>query len=106
MYVKLVIYVPKEDKDKILKKLFSLGAGNFGNYDSYSFVNEGTTTFRALDNSAPTKGKKNKITKIKEVRIETICKENEYALIIKEIRKIHPYEEPAICVYKIEDLSL
>ncbi|MEK6920431.1 MAG: divalent cation tolerance protein CutA [Nanoarchaeota archaeon] len=106
MYVKLVIYVPKKDKDKMLEKLFSLGAGHFGNYDSYSFVNEGTTTFRALDTANPAKGKKNKITKVKEVKIETICKENEYQLIIKEIRKLHPYEEPAICAYKIEDLSL
>jgi hypothetical protein len=106
MYVKLIIYAPKKDKDKILQKLFSLGAGHFGNYDSYSFVSEGTTTFRALDSANPANGRKKKIIKVKEVKIETICKENEYQMIIKEIRKIHTYEEPAFCVYKIEDLSL
>ncbi len=106
MYVKLVVYVPKKDKEKILEKLFSLGAGHFGNYDSYSFVSEGTTTFRALKGANPVKGKKNKIVKLKEVKIETICKENEYQMIIKEIRKIHPYEEPAFCVYRIEDLTI
>ncbi len=106
MYVKLIIYVPKNDKDNILKKLFELGVGSFNNYDSYSFVSEGTTTYRPLTNATPSKGKKNKMIKIKEVRIETICKENEYQMILQEIRKIHSYEEPAVCVHPLTDLSL
>ncbi len=106
MYVKLVVYAPKKDKDTILKKLFSLGAGKFKNYDSYSFVSEGTTTYRALAGAKPSFGKKNKMIKVKEVRIETICKELDYQRIVQEIRKIHPYEEPALCVYKISDLSI
>ena len=106
MYVKLIIYVPKKDTDMILKKLFQVGAGKFKNYDCYSFVSEGTTTFRALKDANPTTGKKNKITKVKEARIETICKETEYQYIIEEIKKVHPYEEPAFCVYPLFDAAL
>ncbi len=106
MYVKLIVYTPEKDKDKILKKLFSLGAGKFKNYDSYSFVSEGITTYRALKEAKPSFGKKNKITKVKEARIETICKQSEYKKIVQEIRKVHPYEEPALSVYKISDLSV
>ncbi len=106
MYVKLLIYVPKKQKDNVLKRLSELGAGRFGNYDSYSFVREGVTTFRPLNHANPSLGKKNKKVTVKEVCIETICQENEFALILQELRKIHPYEEPAFCVYKILDLSL
>ena len=106
MYVKLIIYAPKKEKGNILKRLFQLGAGKFKNYDCYSFVSEGITTFRALENAQPKIGTKNKIREVKEVRIETICRESEYQHIIEEIKKIHPYEEPAFCVYPLFDAAL
>lgn len=106
MYVKLVVYTPLKHKEEILRKLFSLGAGKLGNYDSYSFVSEGITTYRALKGATPSLGKKSKMVKVREVRIETVCKEKDYKKIVQEIRKLHPYEEPAICVFQIKDLSI
>lgn len=101
-----MVYVPKKQHKKVMNRLFELGAGRFGNYDSYSFVREGVTTFRPLTDAKPRKGKKQQLVRVKEVCVETICKENEFAFILQELRKIHPYEEPAFCVYKILDLSL
>lgn len=105
-YVKLIVYAPEEYKEKMLQTLFAAGAGKFKDYDCYSFVSEGTTTFRALKNAQQRIGEKGKITTVKEVRIETICKKSAYKHILEEIRKVHPYEEPAVCVYTIDDLSL
>ncbi len=106
MYVKLIVYIPKEHKEHILKTLFAAGAGKFRNYDSYSFVSEGTTTYRALKDEQQKIGEKGKITTVEEVRIETVCKKTDYLRILEEIKKIHPYEEPAVCVYMLEDISL
>lgn len=99
--VKIVIYVPKSSANKIREILAKTGCGKLGNYDSCSFSTSGTGRFRPLSGSKPYLGKQGKIEKVEEERIETICPEENVEKVILEIKKAHPYEEPAIDIYPL-----
>ena len=60
---KIEFYIPKDYKENTLKKLFKIGAGKIGNYDSCSFQIEGLGTFRPDNNASPFIGKKNKFSR-------------------------------------------
>lgn len=99
--VKLVIYVPVTHADKIRETLAKAGAGHIGNYDSCSFSVRGVGRFRGLEGSNPTIGEPGKLEEVEEERIETICAEEKAGAILEAIKKVHPYEEPAIDVYPL-----
>ena len=100
-YVKIVVYVPVADGDKLRDALSVTGCGHIGNYDSCSFTTRGIGRFRGLEGSNPSVGKKGIIEEVEEERIETICRRDKVSEVIMEIRKIHPYEEPAVDIYQL-----
>ena len=71
---KLIFFVPKKQKERVKKALFKVGAGKYKNYDKCSFETKGIGQFRALKNSKPFIGKKNIVERVKEYRVEMICK--------------------------------
>lgn len=77
------------------------GAGKFGNYDSCSFSMKGIGRFRGNKQSKPYIGKKGKVEKVPEERVEMLCPRSKVKTVISAIRKNHPYEEPAIEVYPL-----
>lgn len=101
---KLVFFVPILDADRVKNHLFSQGAGTIGNYDCCSFETEGVGQFRPLAGSDPTIGEQGKIEKVKELKVEMICKDILIKNVIKELKHVHPYEEPAYEVYRMENL--
>ncbi len=103
--VKLVIFSPKESVEIILNILGKYGAGNIGDYSHCSFITYGEARFLPLNKSKPTAGTIGKIYKCTEARIETICEINIVKKIIKEIKKIHPYEEVGLDIYPLIEES-
>ena len=100
---KLVTFVPTTHLEIVRDNLFNAGAGNIGNYDSCSFVLEGTGSFRGNENSNPFIGEKNKLSLEKETRLELIFETiNEYQ-IISALKQNHPYEEIAYDIYQLEN---
>ena len=99
--VKIVVYVPVKYADKIREVLAKNGAGHIGNYDSCSFSIKGVGRFRPLKGTKPFIGKKGKIEKIEEERIETILPKKILKKVLSEVIKVHPYEEPAIDIYPL-----
>ena len=100
---KLVTFVPTTHLEIVRDNLFNAGAGNIGNYDSCSFVLEGTGSFRGNENSNPFIGEKGKLTLEKETRLELIFETiNEYQ-IISALKQNHPYEEIAYDIYQLEN---
>ncbi len=97
--VKIVVYVPESHADAIREALGKSGAGKIGNYDFTSFSVKGTGRFRPLESAHPTVGIIGKITEVIEERIETVCYKKDLGKIIREVRAVHPYEDPAIDVY-------
>lgn len=100
-FVKIAIYVPSSHADKIREVLAESGCGHIGNYDYCSFSVRGIGRFRGLKGSKPYIGKAGKIEKIAEERIETICPKKKLNVVLKALKKAHPYEEPAIDVYPL-----
>jgi hypothetical protein len=102
-YVKLVVFVPVSHAEKIRQTLAKAGAGRVasGKYDATSFSTKGIGRFRPLAGARPAIGKKGRIQKVPEERIETICRKQDLRRIIKAVKKAHPYEEPAIDVHPL-----
>lgn len=104
-YHKLVTFVPRADLEKTKKALFKKGAGKYKNYDNSSFTSEGTGTFKPLENSDPYLGQKNKINQVKESKLEMIVAPEDIAKVVKELKKVHPYEEPAWDLFELKNIK-
>jgi dinuclear metal center YbgI/SA1388 family protein len=102
---KLVTFVPVANAEALREALSKSGAGAIGEYDSCSFYSEGTGTFKASDKANPFVGKKGELHREKELRLEMIYPAYLEAVILKTLRSVHPYEEPAFDLYSIENES-
>ncbi len=100
---KLVTFVPATHLAQVQESLFNAGAGNIGNYDSCSFVLEGTGSFRGNENSKPFIGEKGKLSLEKETRLELIFETINESQIISALKQNHPYEEVAYDIYQLEN---
>jgi dinuclear metal center YbgI/SA1388 family protein len=100
---KLVTFVPATHLEIVRESLFNAGAGNIGNYDSCSFILEGTGSFRGNENSNPFIGEKGKLSLEKETRLELIFETVNEATIISALKQNHPYEEVAYDIYQLEN---
>ena len=98
---KLVVFVPAESADTVASALFEAGAGHIGNYSNCSFQAEGRGTFLPLEGAKPTIGKKGRVEKVAEVRLETIVCAARLGDVIAAMTKAHPYETPAFDVFKL-----
>ncbi|MFA6435737.1 MAG: hypothetical protein WCW30_01170 [Candidatus Gracilibacteria bacterium] len=101
--VKIVVYVPGSHADAIREALAKAGAGHIGNYDCCSFSVKGIGRFRGLEGTNPFIGTPGKLEEVEEERIETVCREKDLKKILGAVKKVHPYEEPAIDVFALMD---
>lgn len=100
-FVKIAVYTPESHSDAIRKALAEAGAGHIGNYDFCSFTTHGIGRFRGLEGSKPFIGQLGKIEEVVEDRIEVICPFESLEKVLRAVRAVHPYEEPAIDVYPL-----
>ncbi len=99
--VKLVFFVPINSVDDVLDAVFAAGAGQIGNYVNCCFKSEGLGQFMAKEGANPKIGQIGKLEIVKEYRVETICPEEKLDLVLNALKSAHPYEEPAIDVFKL-----
>ena len=99
---KIVVYAPESHGDALRDAMGNAGAGVIGDYTHCMFTLKGTGQFKPGESADPYIGEKGQLNKVEEERIETVCKADRLAEIIKAIRATHPYEEPAFDVYPIE----
>jgi hypothetical protein len=64
----------------------------------------GQGQFRPLEGSDPYIGGQGEIETVREFRVETICMEDHLKAALSALRLAHPYEEPAIDLWRLEDL--
>lgn len=101
---KVVTFVPASDVERVRNALASAGAGHVGAYDLCSFAAEGTGTFRGDATTRPAVGRPGELTSAPEMRLEMVCPAGAVALAVETLRAFHPYEEPAIDVFRVEPL--
>lgn len=99
---KIVVYAPLDSADMIRDALGKAGAGVIGNYTHCTFSSRGVGRFVPQQGAHPTIGSVDTLEEVEEERIETVCRKDVLQDVLTAIRKVHPYEEPALDVYPIE----
>lgn len=96
----IAVYCPVAQVEDIKFAMFRAGAGRIGNYEACAFEYQGVGQFKALEGAQPKVGQVGEIERVKEVKIEMVCKEECLGRVIAALRQAHPYEEPAFHVLK------
>jgi hypothetical protein len=102
-FVKVVVFVPETDADKVRTALGQAGAGKFGKYSNCSFSSTGTGRFQPENGANPYIGTVGEIEAVREERIETVCERSKLTEVIAAMKSAHPYEEVAYDVYALEN---
>ncbi|MCX6810526.1 MAG: YqfO family protein [Candidatus Berkelbacteria bacterium] len=102
-YVKIYVFIPKNDADKVRLALGKAGIGKMGNYDHCSFVSEGKGYFRPQGGANPAIGSIGNIEEVEEIKLEFVCLKSEIDKVLEVVKKYHPYEEVALDVIPLLD---
>ena len=100
---KLNYYVPTDSKEKTKQALFDIGVGKFENYACCSFETLGAGQFKPVADANPHIGKLDKIEKVQEYKVEMICSDDLIKEAVKTLKDVHPYEEVAYEVFRLEE---
>lgn len=103
--VKIVVFAPREQAAKIREAAGQAGAGRIGNYSDCSFSSVGVGRFKPASGAQPAVGEVGKLNEVEEERIEFACVREKAAAVIAAIRAAHPYEEPVIDIYSLEEFK-
>ena len=101
--LKICVTVPSENVAKVRNAMCEAGAGIIGNYDFCSNSCKVTGTFRPNEKANPYIGSKNELEFVKEEKLEVVCDIDKAKNVISVLRKVHPYEEPAIDIIPLLD---
>ncbi|MDF2867351.1 MAG: NGG1p interacting factor [Gammaproteobacteria bacterium] len=99
---KLVFFVPESHLESVKNALFACGAGKTAKYSHCCWQIRGQMQFKPLPTSEPAVGERGTLTMTEEYRVEMICEEIHLKRVISELKKVHPYEEPAYEIYELE----
>ena len=101
--VKIFVTVPCENTQEVRKAVCSAWAGIIGEYSYCSTCVKSLGTFIPNNNANPYIWEKNKMEFIEEDKLEFICDIDNVKFVLSELRKVHPYEEPAIDIVPLID---
>lgn len=59
-----------------------------------------------MDGAHPSIGSVGSMESVIEDRLEYVCDHDHLAVVIQALRDSHPYEEPPIEIYKLEDIDV
>ena len=102
--VKIVLTVPVTHADTVRAAIGKAGGGQIGNYSFCSFSSLGTGKFLPNEKANPAIGKVGQLESVEEERIEITCSRDVLQDVITAIKQVHPYEEPVIDIYSLEDI--
>ncbi len=97
--VQIVTFVPVAHRLAVQQALWDAGAGVIGNYRECSYYVSGIGTFFGSEAAHPAVGQAGRREEVAEDRLEVVCPARLANFAIEQLRKAHPYEEPAIDVY-------
>lgn len=93
--MKLAVFAPEKDAEKIREAIFKAGGGHIGKYSECSFNIKGTGTFKANEGTNPHIGEIGKREDANEERIEVILPVYKKDIVVEAMLEAHPYEEVA-----------
>lgn len=98
---KLVTFVPAEKVDAVSFAMAAAGAGRIGDYELCSYRTKGEGTFFGTEATQPKVGRRGRLEKVPEVRIEMVAPRHRLPEVIDALLRTHPYEEPAYDIYPL-----
>jgi len=101
---KLVVFVPASSVEKVAEALFRAGCGCIGGYEKCSFRSAGQGTFFGTESTSPRVGRRGRLERVDEARLEVVCDEGNLPEAIRCLKAAHPYETPAFDVYRLRPL--
>ena len=104
---KLIFFVPASDAETWKEAVFSTGAGSFpgGQYTKACFQTSGMGQFLPGDGANPVIGATGELERVEEIRVEVLCVGGSVMKqAVEALVKVHPYEEPAYEVYRMEQI--
>lgn len=96
---KLVVFVPVDDVDRIVDVMSAAGAGRIGRYERCAWTVTGMSSFRPDSGSRPLIGRTGETSQVREARVEMVVPATRRDEVVRALRAVHPYDEPAIDVY-------
>jgi dinuclear metal center YbgI/SA1388 family protein len=99
--LKVVVFVPRSDRELVLAAAFAAGAGQIGAYEECSFTTPGLGSFFGTAEANPAVGQAGRRETVREQRVEMVCPPARLSAVLAAIRARHSYEEPAIDVYPL-----
>ncbi|KAF7983008.1 hypothetical protein HWV62_24634 [Athelia sp. TMB] len=107
----IIFFVPKDHTQSVLDKLFQQFPkvlGSIGNYENCAFYSPGTGQFIPAKGSNPVIGAVGRLEHVEEHRVEMVVNDTgeraEIKAVIEALKSVHPYEEVAYYVHRLEDL--
>lgn len=101
--VKIFVTIPVENVEEVRNAVCESGAGIIGNYSYCTSSTKSLGTFIPNENANPYIGKSDILEIVEEEKLEFICDVNNVKKVLTELRKVHPYEEPAIDIVPLID---
>lgn len=101
--VKIITTIPLDNVDEVRSALCDAGAGVIGNYTHCSMSTKCIGTFKPNDKASPYIGENDKLEFVEEEKLEVVCDIDKVKSVISRLRRVHPYEEPAIDIVPLLD---
>ncbi|KAG1861848.1 GTP cyclohydrolase 1 type 2/Nif3 [Suillus fuscotomentosus] len=108
---KLVFFTPKTHTAVILSTLFKQCPnvlGKIGQYEECAFITPGVGQFKPGPGARPLTGEPGKLEYVDEDRVEIVVNDQgdkvQLKHAISHLKAVHPYEEVAYDVYRLEDV--
>lgn len=101
--VKIFVTIPTENVEDVRNAVCESGAGVIGDYSFCTSSTKSIGTFKPNDNANPYIGENNKLEFVEEEKLEFVCDIDKVKTVISKLRKVHPYEEPAIDIVPLMD---
>ncbi|MBR4830254.1 MAG: hypothetical protein IKZ96_00595 [Bacilli bacterium] len=101
--VKIITTIPPENTEEVRNAICEAGSGIIGNYSYCTMSTKCTGTFKPNDDANPYIGENNKLEFVEEDKLEVICDVSNVKKVVKVLREVHPYEEPAIDIIPLLD---
>jgi len=105
LFFKIRVTVPVSAADAVREAMGLTGAGVQGNYAHCSFSYRGTGRFVPLPGANPAIGEVGQVEEVEEEMIEMLCYKDRIKEVITALKKVHPYEEPAIDIMERFDIE-
>ena len=94
--------MPADAKESTKEALFAIGVGKFDNYECCCWESLGEGQFKPVNGANPHIGKLNTLEKVAEYKVEMICSDALIQKAVATLKAVHPYEEVAYEVFKLE----